>query len=119
MTTLRLCFRHALWLALLLPLLASTAASGAVALHLAADDVAAMEIGESTVWMKLTPSAASRLRAVTEQSYGQRLEIDLEGVPLLQTDVFATIESGVLQVNNPSAEVIRRLERLQQQRSGK
>lgn len=98
------------WILALLPSL-SPAAPGeeTVDLSLTNADVEALAGQDGMIWLKLTPSAASRLQTMTAQSYGKRLEVKLEGVPILQTQIYTTIESGVIQIDNSPPAVSRRL----------
>ena len=92
----------------------SFAADGeAVILSFSRTDFQAVTEQDGSIWLQLNPAAAVRLQQVTENSYGKRLEVDIEGLPVLSAYVNTAIDSGVIEVPNPSPGVRRRLKSLQ------
>ncbi|WP_303901315.1 hypothetical protein [Thiohalomonas denitrificans] len=93
---------------------ASFAADGeAVVLSFSSTDVQAVAERDGSFCLQLNPTAAARLQQVTENSYGKRLEVYIEGIPVLSAYVNTAIDSGVIEVPNPPPGVRRRLEPLQ------
>ncbi|MFA7096878.1 MAG: hypothetical protein WC383_10425 [Gammaproteobacteria bacterium] len=106
------------WILVLLPVFPfAVAAEETPRLRLASADIADWMEQDGRILLKLTPVAVSRLRALTAQSYGRKIEIELDAVPLLSAIVHATIDSGVIQVNDPTPAVVERLESIQGLRS--
>jgi len=101
-----------LWFFALLPMVCSATEDDAVKFSLTNADIQAIAEYDGSMWVQLTPPAASRLQTVTAESYGKQLVVDIDGMSITSTHVYATIESGVIQVDNPSTDVRRRLERL-------
>lgn len=96
----------------LLPVVCSATEYDAVRFSLANADIQAISEYDGSTWIQLSPPAASRLQAITAQSYGKQLIVDIDGMSVFSARIYSTIESGVIQVDNPSPDVRRRLERL-------
>lgn len=100
-----------LWILALLPVLCSATGYDSVKFSLKTTDIQAIAEHDDSMWIQLCPSAASRLQTITAQSYGKQLIIDIDGISAFGARIYSTTESGVIQVDNPSPEVRRRLER--------
>ncbi|MFA5628530.1 MAG: hypothetical protein WC965_13810 [Thiohalomonadaceae bacterium] len=101
-----------LWILALLPVLCSATEYDAVKFSLENTDIQAIAEHDGSMWIQLSPPAASRLQTITAQSYGKQLIVDIDGISVFSARIYSTIESGVIQVDNPSPDVRRRLERL-------
>ena len=108
------------WLLLLLsPLLCSAGEQDVVRFGIRNADIQKLEEQGGVIWIRLTPSASDRLRTQTEESYGREMSIEMDGLVIVQAHVHAVIDSGVIQVVNPSPEAKRRLETLAKLRSNR
>lgn len=105
-------FWKLLWFLALLPVVCSATEYDAVGVSLANADIEAVSEYDGAMWVQLSPPAASRLQAITAQSYGKLLIVDIDGTSVFSVRIYSAIESGVIQVENPSPDVQRRLERL-------
>ena len=98
----------------LFPLTCLASDQDSIILSLTNTDIQAVSESDGVIWIQLTPPASDKLQKITEESYGKVLNVDIDGMPILSAHIYATITSGVVQVNNPPADVQRRLERLMQ-----
>lgn len=109
--------RKVLSLFLLVPLICVASEPDSVSLSFTDAEVEAIVEEGEAIWIKLHRAAASRLKDTSAQAYGKELRVDVEGVPVLRTMVYATIDSALIQVQRPTPAVRKRLERLRQLRS--
>jgi hypothetical protein len=70
-------------------------------------DAVAFEPEHTTV--RLSPSAALRLRQMTRDTIGRTLEVRIDGMTAVSVWVQAEIASGLLRVPRPSSELRQRL----------
>lgn len=108
---------------LLLPLAGaaggSAAGQTAVRLELTEADIRAVVLKEEAAWVKLTPRAAAKLLQLTTENLGRQLVVTFDTLPVVQSRIFAAVDSGVLQVDAPSPELRSRLRRIAQLRASK
>lgn len=96
---------RSLFLSVLLALAAVIAhavqAEQGVRLDLAAEEISAVAMDGQKVWLRLQPTAASRLQAITQQHQGELLELTVVGHLALTTRIHAAVSSGVIQLDDP------------------
>ena len=95
--------------------LASVQAGQTARLDLAAEEISALAIEGEQVWLRLTPAAADRVQAITQQHLGDLLELTVVGHPALKVRIRATWTSGVILLGAPSPALRQELLTLQDQ----
>lgn len=78
-------------------------------LHIVRSDVETLVVEARWATLKLTPAASATLRRLTRDKVGHSLRLTIEGVQALEVRVQAEIDSGILQIPNPSAALRQRL----------
>lgn len=90
-----------------IPCLASTPP---LRLELALDDVDAVFFAPGGAVLRLRPEAAKRLRLLTREHIGSVLELLIDSLPAVSVRVHAEIDSGIVQLPEPSPALRQRLQ---------
>jgi hypothetical protein len=97
---------YILGLAFLLPVAVYASGENQIAINFSEADISSVHSKtDELYWIRLKEGAQAHLKDLTQESYGADLKIDIEGVTVLKTRIHATIESGVIRVDNPSDDV--------------
>lgn len=80
-----------------------------LSLVLSSEDITAIAAEDDTVWIKLTPEAAAELEVKTAHNIGRRLRVRLGDIVATEMVVHATVDTGIVQIRHPSAELTRAL----------
>lgn len=97
---------------ILLSLIACTvvAASSGSRLDLTDVDIEDVVVEDDIVWFKLNPAASESLKSLTRDHIGKKLQVYWGDIELRNIVVNATIESGVISVENPSDKLLNKLD---------
>lgn len=79
-------------------------------LDLTTSEIAAVAVQGQVVALKLKPEAAQKLQAFTRKNLGKSVEVAVDGIAAFQAVASAEISSGVVHLDNPSAQLRSRLE---------
>lgn len=70
------------------------------------DDIQGVFFEENMTWLKLSTSATEALTELTNSAnQGKLLEISVEDLHVVKAHINATISSGIIKVDNPSADL--------------
>ncbi|MBA3981065.1 MAG: hypothetical protein C0462_10740 [Alcanivorax sp.] len=79
-------------------------------LRMMRNDIHDVYIEKGTVWLKLTPSAASEFEQLTHQRLGKSLDVYVDGIHATTFDVQAVITSGTLEIRSPPEALLEKLQ---------
>ncbi|WP_018175678.1 hypothetical protein [Thioalkalivibrio sp. AKL8] len=110
---------RSLFLSVLLALAAVIASAAqaepVVRVNLAAEEVSGVAMDGQQVWLRLRPTAVSRLQAIAQQHQGEVLELTVAGHQALKTRIHVAVGPGVIQLNDPDPLLRQELLALQHQ----
>lgn len=97
---------YVLFFVFLLPVAAYASAENQVVINFSKSDISSVySETDELFWIRLNEEARVHLKKTSQESYGSVFEIDIEGVTVLQTRIHATIESGIIRIDNPADDV--------------
>ena len=77
-----------------------------LALNLAIDDVEAVHIEGSKVWIKLAEDPIIKLRTITTDNIGSSLELTINAIPVVRSTIRSEVASGLIIVPVASEQLL-------------
>jgi len=77
-----------------------------LALNLAIDDVEAVHIEGSKVWIKLAEEPIIKLRTITTDNIGSSLELTINAIPAVRSTIRSEVTSGLIIVPVASEQLL-------------
>jgi len=68
----------------------------ALELNLAIDDIEAVHIEGSKVWIKLAEEPTMKLRTITTENIGNSLELTINAIPAVRNTIHSEVTSGLI-----------------------
>ncbi|AGA33281.1 hypothetical protein TVNIR_1615 [Thioalkalivibrio nitratireducens DSM 14787] len=110
---------RSLFLSVLLALAAVIASAAqaepVVRVNLASEEISAVAMDGHQVWLRLRPTAVSRLQAIAQQHQGELLELTVAGHQALKFRINEPVGSVGIQINDPDPVLRQELLALQHQ----
>lgn len=101
------------WLALAAVIASAAQAEPVVRVNLAAEEISAVAMDGQQVWLRLRPTAVSRLHAITQQHQGELLELTVAGHQALKFRINEPVGPVGIQINDPDPLLRQELRALQ------
>lgn len=82
--------------------------------ELVENDVESIIIQENSIWLKLKSNTANKLKTITNKHIGEKLQIFLDEVKVIEMTISVSIESRIIYVANSSGKLMEKAKNIQE-----
>mgnify|MGYP001100520433 CR=1 FL=1 len=83
-------------------------------LDIVENDIENIIIQENSIWLKLNSKVGNTLKTITRKHVGEKLQIFLHEIKVIEMTISVSIESRIIYVANPSRELMEKAKTIQE-----